>query len=194
MSEFTGAATAPAVESNGDGASAGEGGGAKAVEALATALEVSAEVADDALVELPKAVKIGTTVTNLRSGVMFNDEKIGMTEEQWANTKPEVKRRLKLICHYGAIRRFKKDEMFQIQANSIPIMCMDTPDGRPVNLVAQAPGGAGKTVAFCIGLLARIDTKQKHTQGLIIGMTRELARMIYHDALIPLGAFLGYDD
>ena len=135
-------------------ASTNEGGDSTEVNALAASLEISAEVSEGAVADLPEATNIGTTETNLKSGVMFNHERMGMSEEQWEKINPDVKRRLKLICHYGAIRRLRNEEMFQIQADSIPIMCMDKP--KRFNLVAQAPGGAGKTVAFCIGLLSRI--------------------------------------
>ena len=80
----------------------------------------------------------------------------------------------------AAITILKYDKMFPIQKESIHYIAKGD------NLIAQAPGGAGKTIAFCFGLLAHIDTRQPYTQGAIIGMTRELARQIYEDALIPL--------
>lgn len=46
------------------------------------------------------------------------------------------------------------------------------------NIIAQAQSGSGKTGAFGIGILSRIDLNQKECQGLIIAPTRELADQI----------------
>ena len=43
------------------------------------------------------------------------------------------------------------------------------------NLIAQAQSGTGKTGAFSIGALSRVDTSVKETQILILSPTRELA-------------------
>ena len=71
-----------------------------------------------------------------------------------------------------------------IQLESIPRIAMGS------HLIAQAQGGAGKTVAFTIGMLSHIDTTLPYTQGLIVGMTRELARQIYTDAVVVLGKYM----
>lgn len=47
------------------------------------------------------------------------------------------------------------------------------------NLIAQAKNGAGKTGAFCIGSMLRVDPSIKKLQVLIIGHTRELVNQIY---------------
>ncbi|MFT6035580.1 MAG: ATP-dependent RNA helicase DeaD [Marivirga sp.] len=49
---------------------------------------------------------------------------------------------------------------------------------RPSDLVAQAQTGTGKTAAFGIPLLEKIDTKSKEIQAVIIAPTRELAQQI----------------
>jgi translation initiation factor 4A len=49
-------------------------------------------------------------------------------------------------------------------------------DGKDV--LAQAPSGTGKTGAFVIGSMSRIDTENPNTQVLIIAPTRELATQI----------------
>ncbi|GAB1256080.1 DEAD/DEAH box helicase [Aurantivibrio plasticivorans] len=56
-----------------------------------------------------------------------------------------------------------------IQAQSIPILL----DG--CDLLGQAQTGTGKTAAFALPLLSRIDPKARYTQLLILAPTRELA-------------------
>jgi len=82
----------------------------------------------------------------------------------------------------AAVTELKYGRLFPIQALSIPYLAAGN------HLVGQAPGGAGKTIAFCLGLLAHMDASQDFTQGLIVGMTRELAIQIYEEALVPLAA------
>jgi len=56
-----------------------------------------------------------------------------------------------------------------IQAQTIPLML----EGRDV--VGQAQTGTGKTAAFALPILARLDLKQKNPQVLVLAPTRELA-------------------
>lgn len=56
-----------------------------------------------------------------------------------------------------------------IQAASIPII----QEGR--DLLGQAQTGTGKTAAFALPLLSRIDVTKKHPQLLVLAPTRELA-------------------
>lgn len=56
-----------------------------------------------------------------------------------------------------------------IQAQTIPLML----EGRDV--VGQAQTGTGKTAAFALPILARLDVKQKNPQVLVLAPTRELA-------------------
>lgn len=56
-----------------------------------------------------------------------------------------------------------------IQAQSIPVLL----EGR--DLLGQAQTGTGKTAAFALPLLARLDMKDKQTQILVLAPTRELA-------------------
>jgi translation initiation factor 4A len=46
------------------------------------------------------------------------------------------------------------------------------------DIIAQAQSGSGKTGAFTIGLLERIDVSEKSVQGLVIAPTHELAKQI----------------
>ena len=56
-----------------------------------------------------------------------------------------------------------------IQAATIPLLM----EGRDV--LGQAQTGTGKTAAFALPVLARIDTKQSTPQALVLAPTRELA-------------------
>src|SRR5256886_6317311 len=59
-----------------------------------------------------------------------------------------------------------------VQAKAIPILQA----GR--DLFAQAQTGTGKTAAFAIPILERIDPSLKHPQALIVVPTRELALQV----------------
>ena len=56
-----------------------------------------------------------------------------------------------------------------IQAQTIPLVR----DGRDV--VGQAQTGTGKTAAFALPLLSRIDMQRRQVQVLVLAPTRELA-------------------
>jgi ATP-dependent RNA helicase DDX6/DHH1 len=56
-----------------------------------------------------------------------------------------------------------------IQEEAIPVALA----GR--NILARAKNGTGKTAAFCIPCLEKLDTSKKHVQALILVPTRELA-------------------
>ena len=60
-----------------------------------------------------------------------------------------------------------------VQVQSIPYLVE-----RGHDFVAQAQTGTGKTAAFGLPLLTRIDPKEKKIQGLILAPTRELAKQI----------------
>lgn len=60
-----------------------------------------------------------------------------------------------------------------VQAQSIPYLLE-----KGFDFVAQAQTGTGKTAAFGLPLLSRIDAKNKKTQALILAPTRELAKQI----------------
>lgn len=73
-----------------------------------------------------------------------------------------------------------------IQAKAIPLLL----SRKKMDLHGQAQTGTGKTLAFGIPLLHRIDTSNKHTQGVVIAPTRELALQIC-DSLRPLAEVAG---
>ena len=66
-------------------------------------------------------------------------------------------------------------EMTEIQQKAIPLML----EGH--DMIAKAPTGTGKTVAFGIPILSQIDTARKKPQAVILSPTRELAQQIAAD-------------
>ncbi|MCB1094541.1 MAG: DEAD/DEAH box helicase [Verrucomicrobiae bacterium] len=60
-----------------------------------------------------------------------------------------------------------------VQREAIPFLMENGGD-----LIAQAQTGTGKTAAFGLPLLTKIDPERKEIQGLIIAPTRELAKQI----------------
>jgi ATP-dependent RNA helicase DDX19/DBP5 len=75
----------------------------------------------------------------------------------------------------GGKLNFKKPS--SIQENSIPRILSG------FDLIAQAQPGAGKTVAFAIGILLKVDANVNATQAICLTPTRELAVQIAIDAL-----------
>eukprot|EP00744_Colponema_vietnamica_P000668 GILI01001179.1.p1 GENE.GILI01001179.1~~GILI01001179.1.p1 ORF type:complete len:418 (+),score=150.73 GILI01001179.1:134-1255(+) len=57
------------------------------------------------------------------------------------------------------------------------------------DIIAQAQSGTGKTGAFSIGLLARLDFRHKNLQALVLSPTRELANQT-HEVISQLGDYL----
>ena len=74
-----------------------------------------------------------------------------------------------------AVKELGFQEMTEIQEKSIPPMM----EGRDV--IAKAPTGTGKTAAFGIPLIERLDPDNKHIQDIILAPTRELASQICQD-------------
>ena len=67
-------------------------------------------------------------------------------------------------------------EPTSIQTQAIPLLLM----GKDV--IAQAQTGTGKTLAFMLPMMEKIDVKKAHVQALIITPTRELAIQITAEA------------
>lgn len=70
------------------------------------------------------------------------------------------------------LQRLGYEHMTPIQAASLPI----TLAGR--DLIAQAKTGSGKTAAFTLPMLARLDTRNFAVQALVLCPTRELADQV----------------
>ena len=76
------------------------------------------------------------------------------------NIKPQI---LKAITHMGF------EEMTPIQAKAIPVELSGA------DVIGQAQTGTGKTAAFAIPILEKINPKLKKPQAMVICPTRELA-------------------
>ncbi|MBS7631287.1 DEAD/DEAH box helicase [Candidatus Bathyarchaeota archaeon] len=78
-----------------------------------------------------------------------------------------------------AVKRGLKDreftDLFPIQKATIPLLL----NGR--NVIGQAKTGTGKTAAFGVPLIERIDWEKKTLQGLVLTPTRELALQVSDD-------------
>ena len=66
--------------------------------------------------------------------------------------------------------------LMPVQARAIPYLLA----GR--DMMIQARTGSGKTGAFLLPLLERLDSARHHTQALILVPTRELARQVWQEA------------
>ena len=63
-------------------------------------------------------------------------------------------------------------EMTPIQAHSLPLILAGS------DVIAQAKTGSGKTAAFGIGLLSRLEVTSFRVQALVLCPTRELADQV----------------
>ena len=81
-----------------------------------------------------------------------------------------------------AVEAMGFEELSPIQEQSIPLLM----EGRDV--IGQAQTGTGKTAAFCLPLLERMDHDNKNTQAMILCPTRELSVQVAEE-LGRLGQF-----
>ncbi len=65
-----------------------------------------------------------------------------------------------------------------IQGIAIPYITKKDDEGNFINLIAQSKNGSGKTGAFTIGTVLRIDPSIKKTQVLVLCHIRELCQQI----------------
>lgn len=64
------------------------------------------------------------------------------------------------------------EAMTPVQAQTLPLLLTGA------DVLAQASTGSGKTAAFAIGLLQKVDALSYHTQALVLCPTRELAEQV----------------
>ena len=88
---------------------------------------------------------------------------------------PELKRAIKDMGIF---------EMFPIQLEAIPKIL------KGVDVIGQAQTGTGKTLAFAIPIIERIDTSSKNVQAIVITPTRELAVQVSNEVK-KLGKYKG---
>ncbi|RLT27731.1 MAG: DEAD/DEAH box helicase [Chloroflexi bacterium] len=87
---------------------------------------------------------------------------------------------LQIVAHFGF------EQPTPIQQQSIPVLL----NGRDVVGIAQT--GTGKTLAFGLPMMQRLDASTAAVQGLVLVPTRELASQVL-DVLHDFGAPLGFD-
>jgi len=73
----------------------------------------------------------------------------------------------------------------KIQERALPLLLKNPPQ----NLIGQSQSGTGKTAAFVLNMLSRVDLNNKQPQCLVLGPTRELAKQI-SGVVKMMGAFL----
>jgi len=112
--------------------------------------------------------KIQSKKSHLSAGILFTDPSLRIPGPILESLTLEM--------------RFEKPS--EIQASTLPLIL----DGH--NVIAQAQSGAGKTIAFVIGMLAKINLSQHRPQALCLTPTRELANQILSDAVRPLSSRL----
>lgn len=93
---------------------------------------------------------------------------------QEINIRPEIKK---------AILEMGFSDMTEIQEKAIPVLL----EGKEV--IAKAPTGTGKTCAFGVPMVERIDPAKERVQGVVLCPTRELCLQIT-DELSKLGKFI----
>lgn len=76
------------------------------------------------------------------------------------------------------------DQPTDIQKEAIPLLMQGS------DLMAQAKTGTGKTAAFGIPLIERLDARQRGTQGLVLTPTRELCQQVCAE-LRKIGKYSG---
>jgi len=77
------------------------------------------------------------------------------------------------------------DRPSAIQEEALPRILVDPPR----NIIGQAQSGSGKTAAFTLGMLYRIEVDSPATtQALCVTPTRELAVQIFQKAVTPMAA------
>ena len=73
----------------------------------------------------------------------------------------------------------------KIQERALPLLMRNPPQ----NFIGQSQSGTGKTAAFTLNILSRVDLSSQQPQALVLAPTRELARQIAGVANM-MGAFL----
>lgn len=72
----------------------------------------------------------------------------------------------------------------KIQERALPLLLQNPPR----NMIGQSQSGTGKTAAFVLTMLSRIDFSEEKTQALALAPSRELARQIM-DVVQEMGKF-----
>jgi ATP-dependent RNA helicase DeaD len=110
---------------------------------------------------LPRAFRL-PPVSSLEHDGRMSDEQTPTTFEQ-LGLRPELLATLTTLGYEAPT---------PIQEKTIPVLL----EGR--DLIGQAQTGTGKTAAFALPILQKIDTNDRSTQALVLAPTRELAMQV----------------
>jgi len=96
-----------------------------------------------------------------------------LTDELYvgASTFEDMKLHQKLLENIYRVGFVKPSK---IQEKAIPLLLHDP----PTNLIGQSQSGTGKTAAFTLAMLSRINVDLKAPQAIVLAPTRELVRQI----------------
>jgi ATP-dependent RNA helicase DeaD len=103
------------------------------------------------------------------------------TSEEGANTLPDLTIDDLSAPMRAAVARAGWPDLMPVQARALPYLL----GGR--NVMIQARTGSGKTGAFLLPMIERLDPKKNRTQALILVPTRELARQVWNEAQVIFG-------
>ena len=121
------------------------------------------------MIEVTDVINIHENIKPIKISPFVNTKKSWDNEE--FKISPELKKGIKDGLNW--------ENPSRIQAVCIPhIVRRDNESGKYDSLIAQAKNGAGKSGAFIIGSLVRVDPSIKKVQVIIIGHTRELVNQI----------------
>lgn len=73
----------------------------------------------------------------------------------------------------------------KVQEKALPLLLMEP----PTNMIAQSQSGTGKTAAFSLNILSRVDLSNPRPQALALAPSRELARQIL-GVITHMGQFM----
>ena len=111
----------------------------------------------------------------------MTENKPNETPDEQERTLPEITLEALPETLRQACSRAGWTELMPVQAKAIPYLLAQR------DLLVQSRTGSGKTGAFILPMLERIDTRQKHCQALVLVPTRELARQVAKEAELLAG-------
>ena len=108
----------------------------------------------------------------IRSSLLKNSDCKTKASRKYRGATNGIKYRDEKILQGIYQMRFTKPS--KIQEKALPLL-MRNP---PTNFIGQSQSGTGKTAAFVLNMLARVDLKLLSPQALVLAPSRELARQI----------------
>jgi len=76
----------------------------------------------------------------------------------------------------------------KIQETALPLLLGGGPEGKANNMIAQSQSGTGKTAAFALTMLSRVNAAEDHTQAICLTNARELAIQVANE-ITRMGQF-----